>query len=68
MIQRAASQRQRQYVVARHVGHLCQLADQYAHIREPEQFREIVLEPRYTCEFCGRTAHDAHNLCYPMPL
>lgn len=67
MIERASPRRQ-SCVVVRHRGHLCRLADQYFHIREPEQFREMATDPRYACEFCGRTAHEAHNLCYPMPL
>jgi hypothetical protein len=67
MVQGTTSHRQ-QRVVTRHTRHLCQLADQYFHIRKPEQFRAMVLEPRYTCEFCGRNANDARNLCYPVTL
>jgi hypothetical protein len=52
----------------RHESHLCRLTDRYFHIRQPECIREIPLDPQYACEFCGRTAHAACNLCYPMPL
>ncbi|MGE5293507.1 MAG: hypothetical protein ACM3VT_01630 [Solirubrobacterales bacterium] len=61
-------QRRQSCIATDHGGHLCQLTDQYFHIREPQQFRKIVSEPRYACEFCGRTAHVARNLCYPLLL
>ena len=57
-----------QCVATRRERYLCHLTDQYLHIRDPEQFRAMVLDPQYACEFCGRTAHSAHNLCYPVPL
>jgi hypothetical protein len=51
-----------------HHEHLCQLAEQYCHVHEPERFRAIVLDPRFKCEYCGRAAAEARNLCYPAPL
>jgi len=68
MVQKKTASQKQQCIATRHAEHLCRLADQYFHIREPEQFRAMVSDPRYACEFCGRTANDAHNLCYPMPL
>lgn len=67
MVEKATPRRQR-CVAIRHDRHLCHLTDRYFHIRCPERFRTMVLDPQYACEFCGRTAHNARNLCYPMPL
>ena len=51
-----------------HDSHLCRLTEQYYHVREPAHFREMVLTPQFKCDFCGRTAANAHNLCYPRTL
>ncbi|OHB62594.1 MAG: hypothetical protein A2Y76_00620 [Planctomycetes bacterium RBG_13_60_9] len=53
---------------AQHHNHLCYLTERYFHIHEPALFRDMVLNPRFKCEFCGRTAGDACDLCYPVPL
>jgi len=64
---RVSKQRKR-YAVGWHDDHLCLLAEQYYHIHEPVRFRSLVRNPRFKCEFCGRTAAQARNLCYPAPL
>lgn len=48
--------------------HLCHLAEQYYHVREPLRFRALVRDPQFKCQFCGRTARQAHSLCYPAAL
>jgi hypothetical protein len=44
--------------------HLCKLARRC----EPDQIREIIRDARYFCRKCGRSAHEADNLCKPVDL
>lgn len=60
--------RKKRRAADRRDDHLCRLAEQYYHVREPLRFRAMVQNPRFKCEFCGRTASAAHSLCYPAPL
>lgn len=52
----------------RHSEHLCTLTDQYFHINNAEQYRAMVRDPEFKCQFCGRTAKSKQNLCYPDEL
>ena len=47
---------------------MCALADQYFHINCPDEYRAMVKEPEYKCQFCGRAAKTTTNLCYPAEL
>jgi hypothetical protein len=38
------------------------------HVNNPQEYKDLVEEPRFQCHFCGRTAHLAENLCMPMDL
>jgi len=51
-----------------HSRHLCSLADSYFHIHCPDEFRQVAKSPGFKCQFCGRTAKYAENLCYPAEL
>ena len=51
-----------------HNQHLCTLADQYFHVHESEKFREMVKDPEFKCQFCGRIAKSHEILCYSAEL
>ena len=53
---------------AGHSEHMCTLADQYFHINCAEEYRAMVKDPEYKCQFCGHAAKSAENLCYPTEL
>ncbi len=47
-----------------HRGHLCVLAS----TGQIDRIIELSANPKFICFNCGRVAHDAGNLCNPMPL
>jgi hypothetical protein len=51
-----------------HTKHLCYFVSYGYHVNNPEEYKDLVEEPRFQCHFCGRTAHLAENLCMPMDL
>jgi hypothetical protein len=53
---------------AGHSQHMCALADEYFHIHCPDEYRAIVTNPEYKCQFCGRATKSPTNLCYPVEL
>ena len=53
---------------AGHSKHICTLADRYFHINCADEYRAMVKEPEFKCQFCGRTARSDKNLCYPTDL
>ena len=53
---------------AGHTQHMCTLADEYFHVKCAEEFKAIVKGAELKCQFCGRTAKNAKNLCYPAEL
>ena len=44
--------------------HLCKIAKNSA----PDAVREIIKNARYFCSKCGRSAHNADNLCKPLEI
>ena len=51
-----------------HNKHLCILTDYYFHTDNAEKYRALVKNPKFKCQFCGRTAKSDKNLCYPKEL
>jgi hypothetical protein len=51
-----------------HVRHLCKLTEEFFHLRNAEEYREIVKRAELKCQFCGRTAKSEENLCFPVEL
>ncbi|MHC4570759.1 MAG: hypothetical protein ACYS0C_01605 [Planctomycetota bacterium] len=51
-----------------HSNHLCILTDKFFHIHNAEEYRAMVKDSEFKCEFCGRTARSDNNLCYPIDL
>ena len=51
-----------------HSKHLCILTDQYFHTNAPEEYRAMVMDPKFKCQFCGRSAKSDKNVCYPIEL
>jgi len=51
-----------------HNKHLCYLVNLGAPTRDPAMYKKLVLEPKYMCKLCGRTAAKATNLCKPVKL
>ena len=51
-----------------HTKHLCYFVSFGYHVDNHEEYKNLVEEPRYKCNFCGRTAHFDRSLCMPMKL
>ena len=51
-----------------HTEHLCLLTDNYFHMENSDEYRAMVKDVEFKCEFCGRSAKNALNLCYPVKL
>ena len=51
-----------------HKEHLCFLMYEGFHLKNKEQYKELVQDAQYRCQNCGRTAKEAGNLCEPVEL
>lgn len=51
-----------------HDEHLCYIISQGFHLSDPQEFNELVNEPRFKCQHCGRVAKSDKNLCKPTEL
>jgi hypothetical protein len=51
-----------------HTEHLCYFVSYGYHLDSPEDYKDLVEEPRYKCYYCGRIAHNAESLCKPEKL
>jgi hypothetical protein len=51
-----------------HTKHLCYFVSYGYHLDNAEEYKDLVDEPQYKCQFCGRTAHLEESLCMPMKL
>jgi hypothetical protein len=45
-------------------GHLCKIVKR----TNFDRLRELIKDARYYCGKCGRSAHEAENLCRPVEL
>ena len=48
--------------------HLCYIVSQGIHINEPEKFEDMVANPEFKCQHCGRVAKSESNLCEPVKM
>lgn len=53
---------------ADHQKHLCHLHSTDLHKTKPQQYAQLVKDPKFVCKSCGRVAASKHNLCEPIPL
>ncbi len=44
--------------------HLCKISKR----GDLDQIRDVIRDARFFCRRCGRSAHEAYNLCKPMDL
>ena len=51
-----------------HDQHLCYIISQGFHLTEEQKYKDMVGEPRYFCQHCGRVAKSGQNLCEPAEL
>ncbi len=51
-----------------HDQHLCFLMYEGFHLSQPEKYKELISDPGYRCQNCGRTAKAEANLCDPVKL
>ena len=51
-----------------HTRHLCYFVSYGYHVDNPEEYKDLVEEPRFVCRICGRTAHEKESLCQPAKL
>lgn len=51
-----------------HNRHLCYLMCEGYHYAHKEDYKALVQDAQYRCQFCGRTAKAATNLCEPVAL
>ena len=51
-----------------HEKHLCYLCNLGFHKSNPQEYGELLKEPKFFCENCGRAAANEKNLCRPVKL
>lgn len=51
-----------------HDKHLCYLNNLGFQNSNPEDFKELIKNPRFFCKNCGRAAANEKNLCKPQEL
>jgi len=51
-----------------HDKHLCYLNNLRFQQTDPEAYKELIRDPKYFCENCGRAAVSEKNLCKPVKL
>lgn len=51
-----------------HEEHLCYLMYNGFHNDHKEEYKNMVQDAQYRCEFCSRTAKEAKHLCKPVKL
>lgn len=51
-----------------HDKHLCYLNNLHYQESNPEDFKELIRDPKFYCANCGRAAANEKNLCKPVKL
>jgi len=51
-----------------HERHLCHLLYAGFHKNNKEEFKKMVQNAQFRCDYCGRTAKNSNNLCKPVEL
>ncbi len=51
-----------------HDAHLCHLMYDGFHYSHREEYKQMVQDAQFRCQFCGRTAKSDKHLCSPQPL
>ena len=51
-----------------HNRHLCYFVAQGFHLSDQQQYRQLVENPQFKCQYCGRVANSEENLCKPVNL
>lgn len=51
-----------------HERHLCHLMHEGFHFDHRQEYKQMVQDAQFRCQFCGRTAKNDMNLCSPQPL
>ena len=51
-----------------HPNHLCYLHRVEYYRTHKDEFLELVRDPTFICNSCGRTARDELNVCTPLEL
>lgn len=51
-----------------HTKHLCHFVSYGHHVHNEKDYKELIKEPKYKCNFCGLTANLAESLCKPLEL
>jgi hypothetical protein len=51
-----------------HSEHLCYFVSQGFHLTNDKEYNNMVQDPQFKCQHCGRVANKADNLCKPVKL
>ena len=51
-----------------HSRHLCYIVSQGFHLTDGHEYRALVEDPQFKCQYCGRVANSDKNLCKPVKL
>jgi len=51
-----------------HSKHLCYFVSYGYHVDNPDDYKDLVVDPQFKCGLCGRVAHREGSLCNPRKL
>ena len=51
-----------------HGKHLCYMVSQGFHLSDDGEYQELIKEPQFKCQHCGRVAKSDKNLCEPVKM
>jgi len=53
---------------AEHNTHICALKAEDFDKKNPEEFKQLTMDPKYKCATCGAMVKDSKNVCSPVEL
>jgi hypothetical protein len=51
-----------------HTQHLCYFVSQGFHLSDEQEYKAMIENPQFKCQYCGRVTKSDKNLCEPAKL
>jgi|GEM_PF-266296 len=51
-----------------HGRHLCYLVSQGLNLSDEQEYKALIVDPKFRCGHCGRQANGNQSLCVPVEL